>query len=185
MKISRWIPAMVTVPGLLYLLIWALYLHGSKESGVKGYLPIKGYDPRDLISGHYIRYQVDWGFDPCWQQQGDTCVCLRAVTDTDAPQDDNMAAALPSDLPLWKGKDVGSCSKITADCNLYIKGVCSHNRFAANVDKFFIPEAYRDKLAIVPTGSHIKISIDGDTAVVIDLVIKGQPFKDYQPPPSP
>lgn len=28
-------------------------------------LPIKGYDPRDLLSGHYIAYQIDWDKADC------------------------------------------------------------------------------------------------------------------------
>ena len=28
--------------------------------GVEWHVPVKGYDPRDLLRGHYIRYTYDW-----------------------------------------------------------------------------------------------------------------------------
>lgn len=30
-------------------------------------LPVRGYDPRDLLSGHYISYQIDWDKANCAQ----------------------------------------------------------------------------------------------------------------------
>ncbi len=43
------------------LFLWACFLEYDKNSGRKILVTIKGYDPRDLLSGHYIRYVIDWG----------------------------------------------------------------------------------------------------------------------------
>lgn len=32
----------------------------DKDSGTEITVRISGYDPRDLLSGHYIRYTIDW-----------------------------------------------------------------------------------------------------------------------------
>jgi uncharacterized membrane-anchored protein len=32
----------------------------DKDSGTEITVRILGYDPRDLLSGHYIRYRIDW-----------------------------------------------------------------------------------------------------------------------------
>ncbi len=30
-------------------------------------LPIQGYDPRNILSGHYIRFQINWEQADCYQ----------------------------------------------------------------------------------------------------------------------
>ena len=45
---------------ILFLGIWGLILSFQMNSGIEVRLPIMGYDPRDLLSGHYIQYQIDW-----------------------------------------------------------------------------------------------------------------------------
>ena len=49
------------------LLGWALFLTASANSGRQITLPITGYDPRDLFSGRYIAYQIDWEKADCRQ----------------------------------------------------------------------------------------------------------------------
>ena len=36
-------------------------------------LRISGYDPRDLLSGHYIAYTIDWGSTDCTQFENQRC----------------------------------------------------------------------------------------------------------------
>lgn len=36
-------------------------------------LRIQGYDPRDLLSGHYISYRIDWANSDCLQFPDKTC----------------------------------------------------------------------------------------------------------------
>ena len=43
----------------LCLLGWVLFLTASANSGKQITLPVTGYDPRDLLSGRYIAYQID------------------------------------------------------------------------------------------------------------------------------
>ena len=55
------------------LLGWALFLTVSANSGREITLPVTGYDPRDLLSGRYIAYQIDWNKADCTQFPKRTC----------------------------------------------------------------------------------------------------------------
>ena len=45
---------------VICLFIWNCFLWYDKDSGTEITVSIMGYDPRDLLSGHYIRYRIDW-----------------------------------------------------------------------------------------------------------------------------
>lgn len=57
--------AMFLIIPLLCLIVWAGHLEYQKQTGYIIKLPITGYDPRDLFSGHYINYQIDWEKAKC------------------------------------------------------------------------------------------------------------------------
>ena len=50
---------------ILALAFWGAILRIQMNSGFELKLPITGYDPRDLLSGHYIQYQIDWNKVDC------------------------------------------------------------------------------------------------------------------------
>lgn len=66
---------------LIYLLMfplavfvfWAGYLATTAKEGTEITLPITGYDPRNLLSGHYIDYRIDWARADCTQFDGNKC----------------------------------------------------------------------------------------------------------------
>jgi|TARA_R100000501_G_scaffold14680_2_gene26621 hypothetical protein len=41
-------------------------------------MPVTGFDPRDVLRGHYIRYRYDWQVsgDPLWCRDGACRICL-------------------------------------------------------------------------------------------------------------
>lgn len=45
---------------VICLFVWNCFLWYDKDSGMEITVRIMGYDPRDLLSGHYIRYRIDW-----------------------------------------------------------------------------------------------------------------------------
>lgn len=45
---------------VICLFAWNCFLWYDKDSGTEIRVSITGYDPRDLLSGHYIRYRIDW-----------------------------------------------------------------------------------------------------------------------------
>jgi len=55
-------------PVLAMGLMIASHMH-NKETGTLWRVPVTGYDPRDLLRGHYLTYRYDWN----WAQGKDKC----------------------------------------------------------------------------------------------------------------
>lgn len=47
------------------LLGWTAHTAHVRRTALEIVLPVRGYDPRDLLSGHYIEYQIDWDRVDC------------------------------------------------------------------------------------------------------------------------
>ena len=58
---------------LVCLIGWTIFLTASRNQGKDVKVAVMGYDPRDLLSGHYIQYQIDWNRTDCSQFPGKTC----------------------------------------------------------------------------------------------------------------
>lgn len=63
---------LLIVPTLV-LMAWALMLSIELHSGQEVTVRIKGYDPRSLLSGHYISYDIDWEKTDCSQFEKSVC----------------------------------------------------------------------------------------------------------------
>ena len=48
---------------------WAFYYAHFVKNATEVVLPITGYDPRNLLSGHYIEFQIDWSKANCRQAE--------------------------------------------------------------------------------------------------------------------
>jgi len=59
---------------ILLLVLWtislAYYYHTSQKTV---FIAATGYDPRDLLSGHYVRLQPDWKASDCTQFEENIC----------------------------------------------------------------------------------------------------------------
>lgn len=58
---------------LVCLLVWSCYLSFERRNFSEVTLSITGYDPRDLLSGRYIAYQIDWDKSDCSQFENNLC----------------------------------------------------------------------------------------------------------------
>ena len=67
---------------LVCLAIQSVWQYAAVISRPEVKLVIKGYDPRDLLAGRYIAYQIDWEKSDCTQFEGNVCpqneFCLEA-----------------------------------------------------------------------------------------------------------
>ncbi len=122
---------------------------------------ISGYDPRDLLRGHYVMYQVefDWeeGKKDCPDKK-DCCVCLKRKKDSSE---------------LSKVSKM-SCSMAVDRCDGFIK-----DKYLHQLRKYFIPEDQGKALekAIREKDPEILVSIAGDgQPVVRDLLLDGKPW---------
>ena len=46
---------------------WVMYYANFVKNASEVVLPVTGYDPRNLLSGHYIEFQIDWDKANCNQ----------------------------------------------------------------------------------------------------------------------
>ncbi len=51
----------------LAIAMWVCYFTIFMEGSTEVRLPISGYDPRNLLSGHYVAYRIDWDKADCSQ----------------------------------------------------------------------------------------------------------------------
>lgn len=146
----------------LVLLLYTIYNAVSLSAGTEAILPISGYDPRDLISGHYLAYQVDYPPEvSCGPTQStDRRISCYCITDWD-------------DSGLVVNGYYGEDCEAEDSCIAYIGGECKHGRFTAGIERYYISESksidmdrrLRDK------GAYIRVSIDSSgKAMIKDLI---------------
>lgn len=146
---------------IVALIILTGYKHYIISNGVEVTLPISGYDPRDLLSGHYLIYQVDYGVEGICSSKSliqTGYVCLEPkMFSYNFPQ----------------------------DCNKLITGICQYGgRFVAGIEKFYIPEGKAKFLEqqVLSKSASIVLSITSSGhAQVKDLLINGISWKKLIP----
>lgn len=157
---------------------WLTQLTWQGATGVEVRLPVSGFDPRDVLAGHYLTYTVDYGdLDVCPREYSGeprkTCVCLTEDASTG----------------LHYGTWAGACIARLKDCTLFLSGDCRFGRFEANIERFYFPEEYRSVLAVVPAKSAITVAVQptGD-AIVTGFSVDGKDLLDFaktqQPAPQ-
>lgn len=123
--------------------------------------PITGYDPRDILSGHYVVYRIRFPEEVCPDfsrqvEPYDTCFCLTGTG------------------PEPEGQPVECDSLPRNDCFTWIPGTCEHGRFRTNLEKFFVPESRAQELDRIVRDGHASIRITVDRqghALVKDLLV--------------
>lgn len=141
---------------ILCLIILTGYKKYILSFGQEVVLPISGYDPRDLLSGHYLIYNIEYGVENiCYESNhAEAYICLEPK---------NFSYSRPE------------------NCQKLIRGNCSYSRFVAGIEKFYIPQEYAAKLEneVQSKSASIVLSITRDGSVQIkDLLIDGQPWKN-------
>lgn len=135
-----------------------------RTMGTEVRLPIEGFDPRDLFSGHYLIYRIDYGLP----------VCPTLPLSADGPISGEEAAFV-----CLQPRHFGY-GKPTAKCRQAILGVCQHQRFVAGIERFYIPEEYAHSLdlAVRQKKGEILVRVTGGGASqVVALLLDGQPWE--------
>lgn len=144
----------ILVLSLILPIIALLYItiisKNTLSNGIDYELSISGFDPIDPLSGHFVTYRIDYGFDPC-ENKETKCLCLE-----------------PNPLSISVSE---SCS--TDSCTSILKGNCENGIFHAGIEKFFIPEERAKEYDTIVRVGHSKliITIKGDKALVKDLIL--------------
>lgn len=160
---TRWYgPAGFLLPLLVLGSMVALHeIH--RGSGTEVRLPVRGFDPRHLLSGRYIQYQVVYPVSVCGGEEGlsnkarPASVCLE-------PPGFQMGEALP------------------AGCRTGIRGYCDNIRFKAGIERFYLPEADAATVerAVMEQRGEILLSVTADgKGAVKALFIDGLPWREF------
>jgi len=158
MNKRTWLIVALVLP--LIALVGTAFLKGmQRASGTEVILPIEGFDPRDLLSGHYLTYRVDYGVAP--------------------------ACATPevhADLCINPTRGIYPEGTRPSDCSLFIRGYCGSDThfLVEDINRFYIPEEHAAALDTKVRNKQgaIVLSVDTDgNAVLKDLLIDGKPWK--------
>ncbi len=158
-KILLFIPVFV-------LLGWTLSVQAMISAGKKLDLPIRGYDPRDILAGHYLSVEVDYAVFPseCEKEE--------------------------KGKERWRKKDAFFCADegrvalgTPEGCPVFIKGYCLYGRFHDGVSRFYIPEKMSPVLERAVRNKNnnpmLRLSVTPDgRAFPTDLILQGKPFKE-------
>jgi uncharacterized membrane-anchored protein len=135
--------------------------HITVMYGEEAILPISGYDPRSLLSGHYLIYSIDYGVE-----RGTLCT-LKSTNYNMYICLDNKAATLEQPT---------ACKKV-------IKGTCAYDHFVSGLERFYIPEDKANYLddRVRNKAASIVVSVNptGHSAVK-DLLIDGKSWKQLR-----
>lgn len=155
---------------IVALLGWCILLERGLSQGEMVRVRITGYDPRDLLSGHFVRYALPLAdLSPCLrpsaERAGDQCICLSADSDG------------VHHVPTWGG----NCNdRPQTACEVFIRGVCVGARFDAGIEQYFIPERLAPVLQTIPENSSIILSIRRNgRAQIASLLVEEQPIEEY------
>ncbi len=184
MKQKDYLPIIVVFFPLLLMLIWLATLYITMMLGTDIRLKITGYDPRDLLSGHYLRYRVDYGL-PVAALCGDQdlgrnsytlnsssvlatsssfrCICFKPPN----AKEENKA--------FWAGE----CNERPNECDLYLEGRCEYGRFSAGIEKYYFPEKFKEVLRTLPERASLIVRIFRGKGIVRGIEIQGNDIEKY------
>ena len=66
MKNNNGVKIALLIP-FLVIFCWSMYYSNFIRNAKEVVLPISGYDPRNLLSGHYIEFRINWAKADCQQ----------------------------------------------------------------------------------------------------------------------
>lgn len=155
---------------ILVLTGLALDKHWNRSQGTEIRLAIEGFDPRDLLSGHFLTYKILYDNPVCPRnpkldaQERETFLCLRPKLFSFNP-------------------------RTQADsCTLHIQGVCHLGQFTAGIERFYIPEQYAHALDLAVRNKKGEIIVNvtpSGTAQVKELLLEGRPWREMVQPDPP
>lgn len=135
----------------------------KRESGDEWRIPVTGYDPRDLLSGHYLDFRYDWN----WNDKDGDHSC----------NEDDCRLCLIEKIPghRYNPEVYTSSPFIHRTCATFIKGHSRYGRFVIGkkngdgLRRYFIPEVDARHLDRMLRGTRREKSAHKfDVGLVID-----------------
>lgn len=142
---------------VITLLLWLVSIQMALDTAERVVLPVEGYDPRDLLSGHYLQIRTRYPVRPDAKDSGQKLFfCF-----------DNSKL-----FPKKPDK-----------CRVFISGENLYGRFNDGIDRFYVPEDKAKPLErLLREGARkaeIVLSVDKNgSAYVTDLLFDGKSWKE-------
>jgi len=148
------------------LLGWTLSVQSMIAEGTKLDLPVRGYDPRDILAGHYLSVSVDYDSFPSECENEDRHI-------------------------RWKKQTAYFCAgsgrivlERDAECGVFIKGYCGYKRFYDDISRFYVSEKTAGKLERAIRNNEnnpmLRLSVTQDgRAFPVDLILQGMSYKEW------
>lgn len=143
---------------ILALAALVVYKKHILNTGQEVILPISGYDPRDLLSGHYLIYQVNYGVEN---------ICPQGTVESSYICLDNKTFSYEKPV----------------QCKLILHGACDYGHFKAGIEKYYIPENRSEELTQKIRKKQASIVIvvpPSGNAQVKDLLIDGHSWSEIK-----
>ncbi len=144
-------------------------------------LPIGGYDPRDLLSGHYLQFRIDREFSE------NVCTDRSLVGSTDEngknettqlkTTENGHCVCFQEQEPYYASTIfLPDCTKAEIEiqkCWVVVKGECRYGQFEYPFRKFYIPEDKAKELEakLQKPGAKIQLRMDQDGKGLIEKII--------------
>lgn len=140
------------------LLVMALYNQNILSGSPVHEFEIEGYDPRDLLAGHYLRFTIKYDIDT-------TCAQDKFI--------DVKICVSPFKRMITDGNLDG--------CQQWINATCYKNRVNDQLNRFYVPENKATHLENIIRGkkASVKIAVAKGNAVIKDLLIEGTSWEKY------
>jgi len=175
-------PPLVVAAPILVMMGWVVSLVIALSRSTEVTLPIRGYDPRDLLRGHYLQYTVDYGLNTQLPIDED------AINRPLAPEYCVCLAQDPSGLA--HGTAITPCAeRDPVSCPLFIRGQAltwssggdqPNWSLIAGIERFYIPDRYQDELATIPDGAKIRVQVtESGAAYVSEMLVGDAPLAHY------
>lgn len=144
---------------------WAVAVHLSVANGAKVVLPVRGFDPRDILAGRYLAIRADYDAFPS--------ECGR-LTDKD-----------PTGAFFCIGDDRVVLDKSRCS-GRFITGYCERRKHFRDisVNRFYVSEKSAQLLENAVNGRvkdpRVVVSADKNgRAYPVDLILDGLPYKEW------
>jgi hypothetical protein len=116
--------AAVLLPALGLAALW-FQSHNTYNQGTEWDVPVMGYDPRDMLRGHYVEFSYDWPLEGAAAESGLAFLCLSG----EAPR-------LDSATPLENEADLAACAHPLRAGEDHVYGMTSLERGRLYLDQY-------------------------------------------------
>ncbi len=172
MKSARVKLAVAVIVPILCLAIWVGSMAIDRHTGTEITIPAGGFDPRDLLAGHYLTYRLLYPRGLCELGMSSIKPYYACLWEEDGRIDGYM---LGDKYPASK----------PAQCRVVMQGQCRGTEFSAGIERYYIPEENAQMLTSIMASSRrcsIVVSVDRKgKPMVKDLLIDGRSWQElYQ-----